>query len=130
MAFTKDQLLLPADKVAQLTKGLATLSVADPLQYLCDEAAGTVTRMTTGYVLDDGSTRTFIRALALFAAYSNAGTGVPKNVADEQSAAMKELEAIAEGKRPNLAKAADASLDSIAGTGSSQARIKGRMETT
>jgi hypothetical protein len=57
MAFTKDQLLLPADKVAQLTKGLATLGVPDPLQYLCDEAAAAVARLTTGYILDDAFDR-------------------------------------------------------------------------
>lgn len=130
MAFTKDQLLLPADKVAQLTKGLATLGVPDPLQYLCDEAAAAVARLTTGYILDDASLRNFIRSLALFQAYSKAGTGVPKNIVDDNKGAMDELQAIAEGKRPNLPKVAAGSLVGIAGTSGSQARVKGRMETT
>src|SRR4051812_8296091 len=121
MAFTKDQLLLPADKAAQLTKALATLGVADPLQYLCDEAAATVARMTTGYVLDDASLRDFTRSLALFKTYSFAGTGVPKNVDADNKAAMEELTAIAEGKRPNLPKVANSALESRGGTGSSQA---------
>jgi len=70
MAFTKDQLLLSADKVAQLTKALATLSVADPLQYVCDEAAAIVARMTAGYVIDDVSERGWIRSIAVYNAYT------------------------------------------------------------
>jgi len=52
MAFGWADLLLSADKSAQLTKALSTLGVADPLQYLCDEAAADVGRFTTGFVID------------------------------------------------------------------------------
>jgi hypothetical protein len=127
MAFTKDQLLLPADKAAQLTKALTTLGVADPLQYLCDEAAAVVARMTTGYVLDDASLRNFTRSLALFQAYSKSGTGAPKNIQDDNAAAMKELEAIAKGERPNLPKVAVAAVTPITGSSGSNCKIKGRI---
>ena len=94
-------MLLSPAKSAQLTKALATLGVADPLQYLCDEAAADVARLTTGYVVDDVSARGFVRALALFRAYSKAGP-VPADVQKDFDGAMEELQAIAEGKRPNL----------------------------
>ena len=128
MAFTTEQLLLPPGKVAQLEKALTTLEVDDPLQLLCTEAAADVARMTAGYVLDEVSQRTFIRSLVLFRAYSAAGTGVPPQIQTDYDAAMKELEAIAKGERPNLPKETSDALTPIAGKAGSLPRIKMRTE--
>jgi hypothetical protein len=129
MAFDKDQLLLSADKVSQLTKGLATLSVTDPLQFLCDEALADVARLTAGYVLTDVQQQGFIRALAVFRAYTYANVPPPKSVQDAYDYAQKELDAIAKGERRNLPKTTDTALQPSSGQGGSQTRIPGRMES-
>jgi hypothetical protein len=125
MAFTEDQLLLSADRAAQLTKALATETVADPLQVLCDEAAADVARMTAGYVLDDLSLGNFTRSLALYRAYSKAGP-VPMDVQTDYDAATKELEAIASGKRPNLPRA-EAGTNPPSGQWGGATKVIGRM---
>lgn len=124
--FTVDDLLLSPDKAAQLTKALATMGVAEPLQYLCDEAAADVARLTTGYVLDAASVRGFVRSLALFRAYAKAGP-VPADVSRDLDAAMKELEAIAKGERPNLPRVEAAEGEaSASGKWGSKTAISGR----
>ncbi len=99
--FTTNDLLLSAEKAAQLTKALSNLGVAAPLQYVCDEAAAEAARLTTGYVIEDNAMRGFVRPLALYRAYGYAGP-VPKDVQVQYDAVRAELEAIAQGKRPNL----------------------------
>ncbi len=127
MAFTDNDLLLSADKSAQLTRALANLGVADPLQYLCDEAVADVARMTIGYVIDDNALRGFIRSLALFRIYGYAGP-VPKDIQASYDAARSELEAIASGKRPNLPRV-QTGTNPPSGQFGSKPYVKGRMET-
>ena len=127
MAFVDTDLLLSPDRQAQLTKALSNLNVADPLQYLCDEAAAEVARLTTGYVLDDLSLRGLTRALALYKVYSYAGP-VPKDVQTNYDAADKELQAIAGGKRPNLPKVTTPSQATIAGSSGSGCKLTGRLD--
>ena len=127
MAFTKNDLLLSADKAAQLVKALSSLGQADPLQYCCDEAAATVARMTTGYVLDDTSIKQLVRALALEKAYGYANAPAPEGVKTDAKNALEELQAIAGGKRPNLPKVATASQGTIAGTWGSGRKVGGRI---
>lgn len=119
-------LLLSPDRQAQLTKALSNLGVADPLQTMCDEAAADVARLTAGYVLDPLSLQQMTRSLALYRAYAKAGP-VPKDVKTDFDAAMKELEAIAEGKRPNLPKVAVIPSAPNAGAWGSGRRIRGRI---
>lgn len=128
MAFLKDQLLLAANKVAQLTGALATPTVADPLQSLCDEAAADVARMTTGYIIDDVSTRNFVRSLALYRIYGKAGP-IPPDVKTDHDDALKELQAIAEGKRPSLPRTPTAEARPASGKGSSKPYVPMRTET-
>lgn len=127
MAFTKDDLLLSADKAAQLTRQLSSLNLADPLQYCCDEAAATVARMTTGYVLDDVSSKQLIRALAVEKAYSYANAPAPEGVKTDAKNALDELRAIAAGNRPNLPKVATPSQTTIIGAWGSGCKISGRI---
>lgn len=122
----KSLLLLSPDRAAQLTKALSNLGVADPLQTMCDEATADVARMTTGYVLDPLSLQQMTRSLALYRAYAKAGP-VPKDVKQDFDAAMKELEAIAEGKRPNLPKIASSPASPNAGAWGSGRHISGRI---
>jgi len=110
-------LLLSQDKAAQLTKALSVLGVHDPLQYLCDEAAADVARYITGYVLEENQVRGFVRSLALFAAYSLANVPVPKDVQTSYDGAIKELEAIAKGERPNLPRVQSPSAGGSASVG-------------
>jgi len=68
----------------------------------------------------------FSRALALFKAYSFAGP-VPRDVQKNYDDALKELQAIAEGKRPNLPKAVTPSQSVIAGSSGSDRKVHGRI---
>lgn len=128
MAFVIDDLLLSPAKQAELTAALANAGVVAPLQYFCDEAAAAVARFTTGYTVDALSLRGLIRSVALFDIYAKANVPAPLDTKDSYDNAMKELEAIAKGERPNLPKTAAAALGSKAGTGSSKTYIPGRME--
>lgn len=127
MAFTKYDLLLDAAKLAQLTKALANTGVADPLQSCVNEAIAEVDRATSGYVIADAAKFGWIRALALFKAYSLAGP-VPADVQKQYDGAMKQLEAIAKGDVKNLP-VEPSSSSSNAGSGKwgSKCRVKGRM---
>lgn len=126
--FVEGDLQLSADKVAQFTAALATGDVADPLQQLCDEAAADVARLTAGYTLDNLSISNFIRAIAVWKAYSNSNTPVPDDVTTNYKAVNSELQSIARGERPNLPKVADAALSSRAGAiGTGTKKIGGRM---
>jgi len=127
MAFTDNDLLLSADRAAQLTRALANIGVADPLQYLCDEAAADVARLTTGYVIDANALRGFIRSLALFRIYGYAGP-VPKDIQAAYDSAKAELEAIAGGKRPNLPRD-QTGVNTPTGKSGSKPYVKGRMDT-
>src|SRR4051812_14961173 len=115
MAFTTQDLKLPADKIAQIEKALGgdPLDVdAAKLQGLCDEAAADVARLTTGYVLDAVSITNFTRSLSLFRAYGYIGP-IPKDVDRKHNDAMDELKPIAAGDRPNLPKIKTASQNTI-----------------
>jgi hypothetical protein len=125
--FITGNLQLSADKVAQFTAALATTEVADPLQQLCDEAAADVARLSAGYILDATSISNFIRALAVYNAYVNAGTPAPEDVATRYKSAWTELQSIARGDRPNLPKVANAALASRAGLVGGPAYVHGRM---
>ncbi len=124
MRFLVADLKLTADKLAQLTKALGggSSTTAD-LQDLCDEAAADVARLTTGYVLDELSTKNFTRAIALFRAYGYVGP-IPKDVQANYDAAMKELEAIAKGERPKLEQTTGQQTSS-AGNWGSKERLEG-----
>lgn len=105
---TPDQLLLTADKAAQLTAALANTGYDDPLQLCCTEAAADVDRLTAGYTLAQASLDGWTRAIALWKAYTLAETGVPDALQKSYDAAMTELKDIAAGKRPNLPRTDDA----------------------
>lgn len=103
MSFAISQLLLSEDKSTELTRALANTGIAAPLETCIAEAQADVTRLTTGYILDENSQNSFIRALALFKAYSLAGI-VPPDVEKQYDLTLKELTEIAQGKRTNLAR--------------------------
>jgi hypothetical protein len=107
MAFTVQDLKLPAEKIAQIEKALGgdpDDAAAPELQVLCDAAAADVTRLTTGYVMDDASIENFTRAIALFRAHGQIGP-VPEDMQKNFDNAWEELKEISQGKRPNLQKA-------------------------
>jgi len=123
----KSLLMLTDARAAQLAKGLANLKVADPLQMLCDEAAADVARLTTGYMLDPLSVQRFIRALAMYQAYMRAQVPTPADVKGDHESASKELSEIAQGKRPNLPKAATSPVRTNGGRWGSNCKVTGRI---
>lgn len=107
MAFTESNLLLTERKLTQLTAALANTDIPDPMATCIAEATADVARLTAGFILDDASINGFIRALALFKAYSLCGP-VPDDVNKQYDNAMKELNSIARGERPNLPRVPEA----------------------
>lgn len=95
---TPDQLLLPPAKVAQLAGLLASSGVADGVQAVIDEVAGQVADYTKGYSFPEARTNGWIRTLALQLAYTRAAVGVPEAIKLAGEAAIRELEAVRDGK--------------------------------
>ena len=101
MAFEKTNLLLTDARLAQLEAALANVAVTDPLGVAIAEAEAEVIRLTYGYVLAELVMDGFIRALALYKAWSITGS-VPEDVRRNYEDAIKELGAISAGERKNL----------------------------
>lgn len=128
MSIAISDLKLPVDKIVQIENSLggnvtvagynSNPPVPNPpapnLQQLCDEAFADVNRLTTGYVIDAVSITNFTRACALYRAYGYIGN-IPKDVEKNYTQAYDELEAIAQGKRPNLAKVETQSQTKMSG---------------
>jgi hypothetical protein len=121
---TIDQLLLSADRSAQLTAALSNLGVEDPLGTCLAEASSDVARLTAGYVIDESSTNGWIRALTLYKAYGLVGP-VPTDIKLQCDEVVKELTAIAKGERPNLERA-QAGTNPTAGAWGGEERLKMR----
>ncbi len=102
MAITPEQLLLTDERRTQLTAALTGTGMATPLETLITEAESEVARLTRGYVIPEASQQAWARALTLWRAFVVAELGVPDDVKAGYEAAMEELTAIAEGRRPNL----------------------------
>lgn len=101
MAFEKTDLLLTESRLAQLEAALANASVTDPLQVAIDEAGAEVSRLTYGYVIAEAVMDGWIRSVALYKAWTIAGS-VPEDIRRDYEATMKELTAISAGERKNL----------------------------
>jgi len=104
---TLSELLLTATRQSQLTAALANLGVPAPLETCIAEAEADVTRYATGYTLAGAARNGFVRALALFKAFSLCGP-VPADIQRQYDEAIAELKAIAAGQRPNLEQTAAA----------------------
>lgn len=102
MSFTADQLLLTDERKTQLIAALANTGLADPLGTCITEATADVDRYTAGYTIAQSSLDGWIRALALWKAFTVASLGVPDDIQKAYDAAITELKDIALGKRPNL----------------------------
>ncbi len=116
MAFTVEKLLLTEERKTQLEEALANDDLTDPLAQCISEAEADVARLTAGYELEDAATEGWIRPIALWKAFVAAETPVPSDIQAAYDAAMKELEAIAKGERPNLPRTDDGE-DPSANTG-------------
>lgn len=102
MAFTVDQLLISAERVAQLTTALATTTVPNPLAQLLTEAESLVADYTQNFTVADDTKLGWVRAIVLNTAYNNAGLACPEDIRKAFEKAQDELVAIATGKRPGL----------------------------
>lgn len=103
MALTTGQLLLKADRQAQLTAALATADVADPLALLIVEAEAEVDRLTAGYTVAAAVKDSWARVITLRNAYIAAEMGVPDDIQSAYDAAMTELRRLSEDKVENAA---------------------------
>jgi hypothetical protein len=130
--FTPEDLLLGSDVLDQLTSACANQSISDPIARAISTAVGMVDDYTTQYVLTDLRYERLVRALAVYEMYRLAGGGVPQGIEDANKAAVRELEAIRDGKFPDLARVGEAagSVTSAKGKWGSQAAIPMRGNST
>lgn len=112
--FTPEDLLLGTDVLDQLTSACANQSVSDPIGRAIATAVGMVDDYTTQYVLTDLRYERLVRALAVCELYRLAGGGVPDAIDQANKAAVRELEAIRDGKFPDLARVGE-SAGSVTG---------------
>jgi hypothetical protein len=127
MSLQVSDLQLSADKLVQFANAQGDTSGTNALlQEICNAASEDVNRLTDGYVITANSFTNFARAIALFRAYGSVGP-VPPDVEKNYTAAWAELESIAEGKRPNLAKDVSADQTINAGGIGGSHRVHGRM---
>lgn len=95
---TPSQLLLPPALQARLAAALAAAGVDDGLQTCIDDAAAVVSDYIAGYSLSAARTEGWTRTLAVHRAYLLALVGVPKDLQTAFEAALRELEAVRDGK--------------------------------
>jgi len=127
MTLAVSDLDLSPDKLVQFAAAQGDTSGTNAaLQEICNAAAEDVTRLTDGYVISQNSFTNFGRALALFRAYGAIGL-VPPDVEKNYDSAWKELQSIAKGERPNLAKTVSSDQAINAGGFGSGHRVHGRM---
>jgi hypothetical protein len=104
MNFTKDDLLITATEQAGITSALANSTIADPISAAIAQAVVQVTSYTGRFVVPDEWLKKLVRALVLHDLYAQFQE-VPKNRTDAYAAALKELEAIRDGKFETLEEA-------------------------
>lgn len=122
MTFLVADLLLTPDKQADLDAALSATGIADPLGLCIEEAIAEVSRMISGYRIDDTSQKTWIRALALHQAYTLIGS-IPQEIKDNADMVRAELRDIAAGKRVNLTKIDEDDADVDPGDWGSEDKI-------
>lgn len=94
---TIHDLLLPDNELSQLTNALANTGFDNPLDQCLAEAEATVAFYTSAYEIGEAIRTKWVRRLAIWAAYRLAGP-IPDNHQISYEAAMKELEAVRDGK--------------------------------
>jgi hypothetical protein len=90
-------LLLQENELNQLTAALANSGVDTPLETVIAEADQKVTDYTSAFQISDARRARLTRALAIWEAYHLVGV-IPANHQEAYEAAMRELEAIRDGK--------------------------------
>lgn len=105
MALTTGQLLLTANRQAQLTSALATAEVADPLALLITEAEAEVDRLAAGYTIASEVKDSWARVITIRSAFLAAELGIPEDIQSAYDAAMTELRRLSEDKIENAAAA-------------------------
>ena len=127
MSLQVSDLQLSADKLTQFAAAQGDTSGTNAsLQEICNAAAEDVTRLTDGYVISADSLTNFGRSIALFRAYGAIGL-VPPDIEKNYDSNWKELQSIAKGERPNLAKTVSSDQAINAGGSGSGHRVHGRM---
>jgi hypothetical protein len=121
VSYSLDDLKLTPERQAQLQAALASLHSADPLQDCLDQAYEEVRIYCTGYTIPETLQRRWISALALSFAFGRIEGGAPQDIKAAADAALTELRAISEGKRPNFPREAVSNPDQ--GSWGSQADI-------
>jgi len=90
-----------ADEQSSLSDALVNGGSTDTLQSIVDEQDQKVTDYATKYLVDPKRRKRLVRSLVFFEVYAKVGP-IPDQHTATFNAAMKELEAIRDGKFPDL----------------------------
>lgn len=102
--FVAEDLMLGQETLNELTAACSNSGIADPCASAIQLGVSMVDDYTTKYALTDDRYKRLVRALAVYELYRLAGGGVPDAIEKANTAAMRELEGIRDGKFPDLAR--------------------------
>jgi hypothetical protein len=102
--FLKSDLLIPQDRITQITDALKNDTVPDPMTVVITEQKRKVDNLTAKYTIDDDWYRSLVRPLVMYHLYASGSIGaMPKEVAEAYEKVNAELAAINKGEHPGLA---------------------------
>lgn len=131
MTFDKTDLLITEAELSGITTALANDTVTTPIETAIAQAQTQVEAYTGRYVVPDNWLKKLVRAVALHDLYAQIGQ-IPPQRKDAYDAALKELEAIRDGKFPTLeaAEPAPGSLSTGEGSYGSETKFNARSSET
>lgn len=131
MTFLSTDLLVKQDELDGITAALANATITDPIASAIAQAQAQLEVYTGRYVVPDNWQKKLVRALALHDLYAQIGQIPPQRQA-AYDAALKELEAIRDGKFPTLEEAepAPGTLSTADGSYGSETKFNPRSSET
>lgn len=128
MPFAASDLLLSDSEITQITDALENSGENDPITRVLAECEQVVADYTARYQLEENRRLRLVRGLAPAELYRLASGTVPEHHEKARESTMRELEAIRDGKFPDLTPAATQPTPLHGGAWGSQKRIATRLE--
>lgn len=124
--FDNGDLHLTQERIDMLTAACANNGVLKPVERAIEEATAKVDGMTATYLLPEPRWRNLVRALARFNLFTAAGA-LSETEEKAHAAALRELEAIRDGKEPTLPLAEEPPAPHLAGAWGGETKISLRI---
>jgi hypothetical protein len=120
--FVNGDLHLTQERIDQLTQACANNGILTPVERAIEEATAKVEGMTASYLLPEARWRNLVRVLARFNLFT-AADALSETEEKAHVAAIRELEAIRDGKEPTLPAATTAPTLMSAGAWGSATKL-------